>query len=111
MKNAGENFELTTENLRKELSCGKFKTDKIIYVGPELDDERFAIIALTWDGKPRLAIRWFYNKLGFPYNNEDGNGNASWFIVPPSMNEAIISDIEKKIASYHLKEIKSFLGI
>ncbi|GAB6392219.1 MAG: hypothetical protein MdMp014T_1592 [Treponematales bacterium] len=29
-------------------------------------EERFAIVALDWDGKPRLGIRWFWGSLGVP---------------------------------------------
>lgn len=112
MKNAGESFNLNKETLLSELSNlnGKYYSDKVLYVNDGSDGDRYAIIALNWQWEeniyPRLAIRWFHGKYGFPHNGQ----NASWFIIPPSFNDYVLEMLEsKKFSPAEIKKIRDFL--
>ena len=113
MKNAGENFNLNKEALLSELSNlnGKYHSDKVLYVSDGSDGDRYAIIALNWQWEeniyPRLAIRWFHGKYGFPHNGQ----NASWFIIPPSFNDYVLEMLQEKgMDSNKIDSIKAFLS-
>ncbi|ADQ80434.1 hypothetical protein Palpr_2298 [Paludibacter propionicigenes WB4] len=51
--------------------------------------ERWVIIALDWDGEPRLGIRWFWDKSGNPISR----GYPTWFIIPTSLSNAILNGL------------------
>jgi hypothetical protein len=51
--------------------------------------ERWAIVALDWDEKPRLGIRWFWGNDGQPR----AVVHPSWLIVPPSLSKNILSGL------------------
>lgn len=114
MKKAGKDYDLSKENLLNDLSNfqGKYHTDKIVYVNDRtIDGDRYAIIALNWKWEhriyPRLAIRWFHGMYGFPHNGS----NASWLIIPASLNEGILNVLgEKGVPVAEIQKISAFLS-
>lgn len=51
--------------------------------------ERFAIVALDWHKKPRLAIRWFWDRIGNPISRS----YPTWFVIPPTLNNALLNGL------------------
>lgn len=49
--------------------------------------ERWALVALHWDGTPALGIRWFWGSMGNPIST----GHRTWFIIPSTLDHAILS--------------------
>jgi len=52
-------------------------------------EERWAIVALTWDGAPRLGIRWFWGTNGQPGSMTHG----TWLLIPPSLSKGILASL------------------
>jgi len=48
--------------------------------------QRWAIVALHWDNKPRLGIRWFWDSNGNPIST----GYPTWFIIPSLLQYALL---------------------
>lgn len=51
--------------------------------------ERWAIVALEWDGDPRLGIRWFWGNGGNPLST----GHGTWLVVPPSLSKGMLASL------------------
>ena len=66
-------------------------------------DERWAIVALDWDGEHRLGIRWFTGSMG----NPQSSGNPTWFVLPPQLSRALLSGLP--IDMQKASEIEQFL--
>ncbi len=49
-------------------------------------EERWAIVALDWDGEPRLGIRSFWGNGGNPFSS----GHGTWFVIPPFLSKNIL---------------------
>ena len=52
-------------------------------------DQRWVIVAFDWYNEPRLGIRWFWEKNGFP----NSRGIPTWFVIPPMLVESILNDL------------------
>ena len=52
-------------------------------------NDKWAIVAMHWDGDPVLAIRWFYGPKGNPVSR----GYPTWFVIPTSLAEGMISKL------------------
>jgi hypothetical protein len=101
---AGEDFDLTQDenilaiNSPKELVGGPYK---VVY--KDIDD-RWAIVALKWEGKPRLGIRWFWSVMGNPVSNM----HSTWLIIPEPLNNAIlgcVAQLQTKFNQFLREEI------
>ena len=64
---------------------------------------RWAIVAMDWDSKPVLGIRWFYGKSGTPISSS----YATWFVIPLELNKSILDSLELPQNVYD--EIQRFL--
>ncbi len=51
--------------------------------------ERWAIVALEWEGEPRLGMRWFWSTQG----NPTSSGHPTWFIIPDPLTHGILSSL------------------
>lgn len=52
-------------------------------------DERYAIVALDWNGTPSLGIRWFWGNGGSPFSS----GHAIWFIYPSELLPGLLKSL------------------
>ena len=52
-------------------------------------EARWAIVALDWEGKPRLGIRWFHGSRGTPQSSS----YPTWLIVPHTLSRAVLSGL------------------
>lgn len=48
----------------------------------------YAVASMTWDGEPRLGIRW-NGGSGNPIGNPQSRGIATWFVLPPELSAAV----------------------
>jgi hypothetical protein len=48
---------------------------------------RWALVVLVWDGRIRLATRWFWSPLGDP----NSRGVPTWHVIPDELAEAILN--------------------
>ena len=101
-KNGGEDFDLLQDDLILKINSPRnsVNTHKVVYKNIE---ERWVIVALRWDGLPRLGIRWFWDTNGMP----NSHGYSTWFLIPPSLNENILNALPLDISLK--KEIIIFL--
>jgi hypothetical protein len=89
VKNAGEDFPLEDNNKILEInSPQKSIKDPYVVVHKNLVD-RWAIVAIDWDGKPHLGIRWFWGNGGNPIST----GYAVWFVLPTSLSKSMLSGL------------------
>ena len=49
----------------------------------------WAIVALNYDGNPRLGIRWFIGENGV----QQSRGMATWFILPEEICGSVIAGL------------------
>jgi hypothetical protein len=100
---AGEKFDLTQDenilaiNSPKELVGGPYK---VVYKSKDKAN-KWAIVALDWNGGPCLGIRWFHATMGNPVST----GHPTWFIIPDPLNHAILDCV----AQLQAERIKQFL--
>lgn len=101
---AGESFDLTIDadilNLNSPLHSvgGPYN---IVYKNIT---ERWAVVALDWDGEPRLGIRWFWGSTGTP----NARGYATWFVIPPTLVNSILDGLP--LHFQFRKKIEKFLN-
>ena len=50
--------------------------------------ERWAIVALDWDSKPRLGIRWFWDNSGNPFSRQ-----PTWLVIPPTLSNSTLNGL------------------
>ena len=70
--------------------------------------EKWALAGLIFDDTPHLGIRWFNCQNGYPV--------SGWFIIPKSLDCAILSSLtlsieNKKLIEYFLCGNKTFTDI
>ena len=49
-------------------------------------EDRWAIVAMDWEGEPRLGIRWFWGNGG----NPSVRGYPTWFVIPPTLSKILV---------------------
>lgn len=71
-------------------------------------EDRWVIVALDWDEKPRLGIRWFWGNGGNPFSS----ATPVWFIIPFDLTNSILdglpldSNFRMKLDEYFEGKIK-----
>jgi hypothetical protein len=66
-------------------------------------EERWAIVALEWDGQPRFGIRWFWGPIGMP----SSHAKPTWFLIPESLENGILSTSPMRAS--RRRQIEEFL--
>lgn len=100
--NLDDNQEILKINSPKNFVKGPYS---VVFKNIE---ERWAIVALDWDGDPRLGLRWFWDAVG----NPSSRGNGTWLIIPPSLTNSILNGLpldfqyRKSLEQYLNNEIK-----
>jgi hypothetical protein len=84
-----ENFELEKDEEILTINSPKEHCDGPYVVVYKSVEERWAIVALTWDKLPALAIRWFWGKSGNPVSR----GYPTWFVIPSILYNAILNGL------------------
>jgi len=86
---SGENFPLDNDSKILEINSPRNNVGGPYVVVYKNLEERWAIVALDWDGEPRLGIRWFWGNAGNPFSS----GYPIWLVVPPSLSRNILSGL------------------
>lgn len=66
-------------------------------------EERWAIVAMHFDEKPTLGIRWFWGSGGTPFSRQ-----ATWFIQPDALQNAMLNRVCSSVK--HSVLVKRFLA-
>jgi|ERR1035438_439800 hypothetical protein len=53
----------------------------------------WSVARVNWEDEERLGIRW-NGGAGPGVGNPQSRGNATWFILPPDLNDAILNSID-----------------
>lgn len=105
---AGKNLDLTDDTAVLAIQSPRANVGgpyKVVYVHL---DERFAIVALDWDEKPSLGIRWFWGSKGNPCST----GYPTWFIYPSELVLSLLNGLplefseRRKLDRYLAGEIR-----
>lgn len=83
----GQDFNLENDDRILEINSPKVSVGGPYSVVFKSIEDRFAVVALDWDGNPKLAIRWFWNKNG----NPSSRGYATWFVIPSMLLNAVLN--------------------
>ena len=85
MKNTGVHFPLNNKDILQINSPQSSLSGPYVVVYKNLE-ERWAIVAFDWGGKPHLGIRWFWGNGGNPLSS----GHGTWFVIPQSLSKNIL---------------------
>ncbi|MEM7656578.1 MAG: hypothetical protein AAF399_10650 [Bacteroidota bacterium] len=66
--------------------------------------DRWAIVALDWEGKPTLGIRWFWGNGGNPFSS----GHPIWLVIPSQLLHTTLTGLP--LAYGFRKKIEDFLA-
>ena len=88
-KHAGQNFPLSSNSDILTINSPRNMIKGPYYVVYKNEEERWVIVFLRWDNKPRLGIRWFYGNEGTP----SVRGYATWLIIPNELTESILNGL------------------
>ncbi len=100
---AGADFKLYDNTAIVKINAPKDVVDgpyKVIYKDM---DERWAIVALDWDGEPCLGIRWFWDSIGHPQST----GHPTWFIIPDQLARGVLASLPLSTEFAH--DVNQFL--
>ena len=89
MKNTGINFPIEDNKKILQIDSPRKSLSGPYTVVFKNLKERWAIVAIDWDGEPRLGIRWFWGNGGNPFSS----GNGTWLVIPPSLSKNILSGL------------------
>lgn len=66
---AGESFDITKDSNLLKMYSPKASVGGSHKVVSKSLEERWLIVAMDWDGEPRLAMRWFWGNGGNPFSS------------------------------------------
>ena len=101
---SGVNFNLDDDNNILSLNSPKNSVGGPYSVVYKDVEQRWAIVALDWDGEPNLGIRWFWGNGGNPFSS----GNPTWLILPSPIINSILNGLPLDFKFRKL--IESFLN-
>ncbi|AYV24468.1 hypothetical protein [Vibrio mediterranei] len=86
---SGKEFNLEDDNEILKINSPKVSLEGPFTVVYKNLDERWAIVAINWDGEPRLGMRWFWANGGNPFSS----GHPTWLVIPPSLSKGVLSSL------------------
>lgn len=88
---AGEKFDLRDNSKISKINSPKEHVTGQPFVLYKDYINRFVIVALEYDGNPRLGIRHFWDTSGYPCRAR----TATWLLIPPEMNSFIVNFVTR----------------
>ena len=88
-KMSGVGLDLHSDNEILKINSPKASLEGPFIVVHKNLDERWAVVAINWDGEPRLGMRWFWANGGNPFSS----GHPTWLVIPPSLSKSILSGL------------------
>ena len=89
MYGTGQNFSLDNDEQILQIRSPRESVGGPFVVVYKNTVERWVIVAMDWDGEPRLGIRWFWDGSGNPFSS----GHATWLVIPPSLSKNVLSGL------------------
>ena len=86
MTQGGETFPLECDSAILEIKSPKDRVRGPYVVVFKNLAERWAIVAMDWEGEPRLGIRWFWGNGGNPFSS----AHPTWLVIPPELSKSIL---------------------
>ncbi|MFT5721902.1 MAG: hypothetical protein ACI9W6_002220 [Motiliproteus sp.] len=86
---SGESFNLNDDDEILNIKSPKASLGGPYTVVYKNLDERWAVVAINWNGEPRLGMRWFWANGGNPFSS----GHPTWLVIPPSLSKGILSSL------------------
>ncbi len=86
MNNTGESFDLENDNSLLQINSPRENLSGPYVVVFKNIKERWAIVAIEWDKKPRLGMRWFWGNGGAPFSS----GHGIWLVIPPALSKNVL---------------------
>jgi hypothetical protein len=86
---SGENYPIEDDTKILEIKSPRNSVGGPYIVVFKNLEERWAIVAMDWEGKPRLGIRWFWGNGGNPFSS----GNPTWLVIPSSLSRSILAGL------------------
>ena len=81
-------IKVTRENAEKMIfpkqHVGKVK--KVLCVD---ESDRWVLAVLPWDGRYKLATRWFWSRIGDP----NSRGYPTWHVLPDEFSKPLLIDL------------------
>lgn len=69
------------------------------------EPERWTVVAILWQDKPRLGIRWFWENLGHPISRM----YPTWFVIPELLEPGILNSLS--LSRETKKLVMEFLAV
>ena len=101
---AGESFDLDNDIAILSINSPKSSVGGPYCVVHKDTDERYAIVALDWDGVPSLGMRWFWGNGGNPFSS----AHPTWLVVPSGLLNSILNGLPLDFT--FRRNIDKFLG-
>jgi len=67
-------------------------------------EERWVIVAMDWEGKPGLGIRWFWGNGGNPFSS----AHPTWLVIPSELCMAILNGLPLDLT--FRRRLEGYLG-
>jgi hypothetical protein len=100
----GDNCDFTSDDEILSINSPQHSVGGPYIVVHKNTGKRWALVALEWEGQPRLGIRWFYETAGHPISS----GWPIWFILPEELNTIILDGLD--IEEWFREIIDDFLS-
>ena len=108
---AGGNFDLHNDQNILTINSPQNKIFDRIHVVVYKDEiDRWCVVALDYSddkniGNPRLGLRWFWSKFGFPNSRQF----ATWIVLPPSISDTLMKGGAFGLPQEKIRLLKGFL--
>ena len=86
----GETLDMTNDAEILQIQSPRTSVDGPYAVVYKDLTDRWAIVALDWDEKPRLGIRWFWGNGGNPFSS----AHPIWLVIPPTLSKSILEGLQ-----------------
>lgn len=93
----GEACDFSTDDDILSINSPRGKVDGPYLVIHKNADQRYALVALDWDGEPRIGIRWFWESVG----NPQSRSVPTWTILPDDLYRALQTHFPLNVRRAH----------
>lgn len=93
---AGEKFDMSLNSNILALNSPRKSVGgpyKVVYKN---EQERWAIVAMDWEGQPCLGMRWFWGGGGNPFSN----AKPIWLVIPDSLSNSVLNGLPLNFKFY-----------
>lgn len=85
----GESFEIEKDEEILKINSPRESLGGPYAVVSKCCSERWALVAINWEGVPTLGIKWFWGKNGNPISSS----YPTWLVIPSKLQNAILNGL------------------